>query len=173
MDTVLSLCPSQCYYGTLKWLSSLPVDAGVILVVKVVYNLPLPPPPYLLPPFSQSLISLMVSVDVKYHVYLLTYEEIAQVLLIGMDCQKIDSRPIFHWISRHVCQTNRRLKVAKTRSWVLPFCNPFSDVIRPESIAKVLNTSQANIFVLIIWKQRSNIVVPLGAQYRSASLHKY
>ena len=64
----------------------------------------------------------MVSVDVKHHVYLLTYEEIAQVLLIGMDFQKIDSRPIFYWISRHICQTNRRLKVAKTRSWVLPFC---------------------------------------------------
>ena len=30
-----------------------------------------PPPPYPLPPFSPSLISLMVSVDVKHHVYLL------------------------------------------------------------------------------------------------------
>ena len=36
------------------------------------YNLPLPPLPYPLPPpFSPSLISLMVSVDVKHHVYLL------------------------------------------------------------------------------------------------------
>ena len=34
---------------------------------------PLPPPPYLLPPFSQSLISLMVSVNIMHHVYLLTY----------------------------------------------------------------------------------------------------
>ena len=32
------------------------------------YNLPLPPPPYHLPPYSPSLISLMVSVDVKHHV---------------------------------------------------------------------------------------------------------
>ena len=46
--------------------------AGVILVVTVqpqVYNLPLPPPPCSLPPFSPSLIHLTVSVDVKHHVY--------------------------------------------------------------------------------------------------------
>ena len=79
---------------------------------------------------------------------------------------------VFHSISLPVI-TNRFWRVAKTRSWVLPFCNPISDVINSESIAKVLNTSQANIFVLIIWKQRSNIAVPLGAQYRSTSLHKY
>ena len=52
------------------------LNAGIILVVTVyrqVYNLPLPPPPYLfLSPFSPSLISLMVSVDVKHHVCLLT-----------------------------------------------------------------------------------------------------
>ena len=34
-------------------------------------RLPPPPPPYPLPPFSSSLISLVVSVDVKHHVYLL------------------------------------------------------------------------------------------------------
>ena len=33
----------------------------------------LPPPPYPIPRFSPSLISLVVSVDVKHHVYLLTY----------------------------------------------------------------------------------------------------
>ena len=64
------------------------LSAGVILVVTVqrqVYDLPLFPPPYPLPPFSPPLISLMVSVDVKhhavdsggspvlqYHIYLLT-----------------------------------------------------------------------------------------------------
>ena len=32
---------------------------------------PSSPPPYPLPPFSLSLISLMVSVDVKHHVYLI------------------------------------------------------------------------------------------------------
>ena len=37
-----------------------------------IYTLPLPPPPYPLAPFTPSLISLMVSVDVKHHVYLLT-----------------------------------------------------------------------------------------------------
>ena len=61
---------------TLKWLSSLPILMQIILVVSVaigIYTLPLPPPPYPLPfpPFSPSLISLMVSVDVKHHVYLL------------------------------------------------------------------------------------------------------
>ena len=51
------------------------LNAGIILVVTVyrwVYNLPLPPnldTPF--PTFSPSLISLMVSVGVKHHVYLL------------------------------------------------------------------------------------------------------
>ena len=47
------------------------LNAGVILVVTVqrwVCNLPLPSPPHPLPPFSQPLVSLMVSVDVKHHV---------------------------------------------------------------------------------------------------------
>ena len=49
------------------------LNAKVILVVTVyrqVYNLSLSP--HLRTPFSPSLISLMVSVDVKHHVYLLT-----------------------------------------------------------------------------------------------------
>ena len=49
------------------------LNAGVILVVTVyqqVYNLPLPSPPYPL-----SLTSLMVSVDVKHHVYLLVRDQ--------------------------------------------------------------------------------------------------
>ena len=62
---------------TLKWLSSLPTlmqksfwwwqcsDRYIIS--------PSPPPPYLLPPISPSLRSLVVSVDVKHHVYLLAY----------------------------------------------------------------------------------------------------
>ena len=48
------------------------LNAGIIVVVTVyrqVYNLPLPPPPYPPLPFPPSLISLMVSVDVKHHVY--------------------------------------------------------------------------------------------------------
>ena len=60
---------------TLKWLSLLPIlNAGVILVVtaqRQVYYLP-PPHTPLPNPFSPSLISLIVSVDVKHHVYLLT-----------------------------------------------------------------------------------------------------
>ena len=38
-----------------------------------------PPPPYPLPPFSPSLISLMDSVDVKHHAYLLTMGEMDKV----------------------------------------------------------------------------------------------
>ena len=39
-------------------------------------SLPLPPPPETLHPFSPSLISLMVSVNVKHHVYLLTDDDV-------------------------------------------------------------------------------------------------
>ena len=59
------------------------LNAAVILVVTVyrlVYSLPLLPPPYPLPPLSPSLISLMVSVDVKHLVYLL-YSLILLLLL--------------------------------------------------------------------------------------------
>ena len=48
------------------------LNAEVIQVMTLLqqeYNLPLPPPPYPLPPFSPSLINLMVSVDVKHYVY--------------------------------------------------------------------------------------------------------
>ena len=54
------------------------LNAGVILVMNCSdrHNLPLVRPPYPLPtpqpPFSQSRISLVVSVDVTHHVYLLT-----------------------------------------------------------------------------------------------------
>ena len=41
---------------------------------------PSSPPQYPFPPFSPSLISLMVSVDVKHHVYLLTYLRINSFL---------------------------------------------------------------------------------------------
>ena len=71
VDTVSWLCPSFPT-ETLKWLSSLPIlmqesfwwwqcsDRYIISVF-----------PNLHTPFSPSLISLMVSVDVKHHVYLL------------------------------------------------------------------------------------------------------
>ena len=72
MDTVLWLC-SSLPTETLQWLSSLPIlmqkscwrwqrtDTYIISLC-----------PHLHAPFSQSLISLVVSVDVKHHVYLLT-----------------------------------------------------------------------------------------------------
>ena len=74
VDTVLWLCPSLPT-ETLKWISSLPIlmqesfwwwqcsDRYIISLI-----------PHLHTPLSlPSLISLMVSVDVKHHVYLLTY----------------------------------------------------------------------------------------------------
>ena len=75
VDTVLWLCTSLPT-ETLKWLSSLPIlmqesfwlwqcsDRYIISLFPHLYT------PF--HPFSQSLISLMVSVDVKHHVYLLT-----------------------------------------------------------------------------------------------------
>ena len=57
-------------YETLKWLSSLPTHRYIIsLSLPPPSILPAPPPP----PPSPCLISFMVSVDVKHHVYLLTY----------------------------------------------------------------------------------------------------
>ena len=43
---------------------------------------PPPPPPHTPSPFSPSLISLMVSVDVKHHVYLLTWLESGRILSV-------------------------------------------------------------------------------------------
>ena len=66
-------------YETLKWLSSLPTLMQKSLWWRQCsdrYIISLFPPPSISsppPPFSPSLISLMVSVDVKHHVYLLTY----------------------------------------------------------------------------------------------------
>ena len=57
---------------TLKWLSSLPIlmqESVWWLHRSDRYNLPLPRPPYPLPHFSSSLISLMVSVAVQHQVY--------------------------------------------------------------------------------------------------------
>ena len=41
-----------------------------------------PPPPYPLPPFSPSLISRTVSVDVKHHVYLLTSHVVCGIAIV-------------------------------------------------------------------------------------------
>ena len=60
----------------------------------ILYVLPLPPPT---PPplFSPSLISFMVSVDVKHHVYLLTYFMSTEtVCLLGTGAQ--DGHLDFH-----------------------------------------------------------------------------
>ena len=76
MDTVLWFCPSLPT-ETLKWLSSLPIlmqesfwwwQCSDRYILSLFPHLHTP-----FPPFSPSLISLMVSVDVKHRVYLLTY----------------------------------------------------------------------------------------------------
>ena len=76
MDSVLWLCPSLPT-ETLKCLSSLPIlmqesfwwwqcsDRYIISLFPHLHNP--------LPPFSPSLINLMVSVDIKHHVYLLIW----------------------------------------------------------------------------------------------------
>ena len=72
MDTVLWLCPSL-FIETLKWLSSLPIlmqESFWRWQCSDRYILSLSPhlhTPF--PPFSPSLISLTVSVDVKHHVH--------------------------------------------------------------------------------------------------------
>ena len=78
MDTVFWLCPSLPT-ETLKWLSSLPILMQESFwwwqcSDRYIISLSPPPPPIPFPPFSPSLISLMVSVDVKHDVYLLTPE---------------------------------------------------------------------------------------------------
>ena len=74
MDTVLWLCPSLPT-ETLKWLSSLPIlmqksfwwwQCSDRYIISVSPHLHTP-----FPPFSPSLISHPVSVDLKHHVYLL------------------------------------------------------------------------------------------------------
>ena len=73
---------------TLKWLSSPPIFMQVILVVTVYSDRYIISLSSHLPPFSPSLISLMVSVDVKHHVYLLTSIMIVQEL-----CESRGGRP--------------------------------------------------------------------------------
>ena len=76
MDTVLWLCPSLPT-ETLKWLSSLPILMQESLWwwqcsdrYRISLFAPTSTPP---PPSSPSLISLVVSVDVKHHVYFLLH----------------------------------------------------------------------------------------------------
>ena len=77
MDTVLWLCPSLPT-ETLRWLSPLPIlmqesfwwwQCSDRYIISLSPHLHTP-----FPPFSPSLISLMVSVDVKHHVYLVTVQ---------------------------------------------------------------------------------------------------
>ena len=76
VDTVLWLCPSLPT-ETLKWLSSLPIlmqetfwwwQCSDRYIISLSPHLHTP-----FPPFSPSLISLMVSVDVKHHVYFTSF----------------------------------------------------------------------------------------------------
>ena len=82
------------------------LNAGIILVVtaqRYVYislSPPPPPPPHLQTPFplfSPSLISLTVSVDVEYHVYLLTYfQNYAVVCYATEGAVLISAEPLPH-----------------------------------------------------------------------------
>ena len=114
MDTVLWLCPSLPT-ETLKWLSSLPIlmqesfwwwQCSDRYIVSLSPHLHAP-----FPPFSRSLISLMVSVDVKHHVYLeemffekrrVFNEDLKE--LTEVECHQLVS---YHanspWYNRHGC----------------------------------------------------------------------
>ena len=76
MDTVfvtLSLTVVKHSNGSRRCPPSCRSRSGGDSVAIGIYNLPLHPPPYAHPhPFTPSLISIMVSVDVKHHVYLVT-----------------------------------------------------------------------------------------------------
>ena len=68
-----------------------------------------------------------------------------------------------------VCQcATPHLKVAKLQSSVLPFCaqQSVSDVITTwwARVAKVSNTSRANLFMLFIGKQSPSMAAPWGTQ---------
>ena len=82
VDSVLWLCPSLSS-ETLKWLSSLPIlmhksfwwwQCSDSYIVSLSPHLHTP-----FPPFSPSLISRTVSVDVKHHVYLVRWLSIRSV----------------------------------------------------------------------------------------------
>ena len=92
MDTVWWLCPSLPT-ETSKWLSSLPIlmqesfwwwQCSDRYIISLFLHLHTLSPP----PFSPSLISLMVSVDVKHHVYLLVHIRVARAL-ISPHCHSI------------------------------------------------------------------------------------
>ena len=110
MDTVLWLCPSLPA-ETLKWLSSLPIlmqksfwwwQCSDRYIISLFPNLHTPSPP----PFSPSLISRMVSVDVKHHVYLSTWHKKELFLRVtgqGHSCFCTNSYTIHKiiWIHTH------------------------------------------------------------------------
>ena len=99
MDTVSWLCPSLPT-ETLKWLSSLPIlmqesfwwwQCSDRFILSLFPKLHTP-----FPPFSPSLINLMmVSVDVKHHVYLLTYPGAECRNHSGGDSVAIGITPLF------------------------------------------------------------------------------
>ena len=146
--------PCDCVphnYETLKWLSSLPT-----LMQKSFWWWPcsdryiISLSPHLRTPFSPSLISLMVSVNVKHHVYLLDH------------CQN------------NYVQTSRSAQVLTADSMVLqPSCRaspPGTRILVPGCAVKRLNqlvTSSRNVYVLAIMCQLSYHV---GRSYQVESV---
>ena len=93
INTVLWLCPSLST-ETLKWLSSLPIlmqksfwwwQCSDRHIVSLFPRLHTPPPPH----FSPFLISLMVSLDVKYHVYLRMLSDGLYLLSVARKCKSV------------------------------------------------------------------------------------
>ena len=66
------------------------------------------------------------------------------------------------------------LEVAKTRPWARgqQFV-PVSSSTWPACMAKISNTSRANLFLFFIGKERTNMAAPWGAQIRFEKKKKY
>ena len=124
MVTVLFVTLSLTINETLKMAPiAAHLNAGIILVVKnvVLYNLPLPLPPYPLSPprhpSPPSLISFMVSVDVKHHIYLLYWNHRVRMYQLHSD-------DIFNTVQHFVTKVNLVMhhheseRHARKQSWV-------------------------------------------------------
>ena len=72
-----------------------------------IYNLPLPPPPYPFPPFFPSLISLRVSMDVKYHMFTYAIAELRSCVKVDVVSllQGVGVNPISLRVSGKLCDS--------------------------------------------------------------------
>ena len=173
LDTVLWLCPSTIN-ETLKWLSSLPVlkqetfcfwQRSDRYIISLFPHLHIP---FL--PFSPSLKSLMVSVDVKHHVYLLrrntTRPEQGRIGSISGDHRSFAPGSVnnfLKWgrVSYHFSSNDSRMRVAVFYK-VVKACEglvrtvPPTDSVSSESFLELQKPGklQMTYWQCIFWKLR-------------------